>query len=89
MNKNFIALMIVIILDMITTFVGINIGLSESNPLGVWIVLILNMIVVTFFWNKRNEKGTKLINKTAMIVAVYRGGVVLWNIFLIGMILIQ
>lgn len=78
-----ITIAVAMLLDMITTIVGLLIGLVESNPMGVSLVFILNTIAIIFFYIKRRESIPKWGQIIIYMLALYRLIVVCWNVYLI------
>jgi len=72
-----------IVFDVITTMIGLNLGFSEGNPLGLSIVIILNTIFLYAMSYTVNLERDKIINIMMYIIAIYRFGVGCWNLFLI------
>ena len=77
-----------ILFDMLTTVLGLSLGLTESNPLGFSFILFLNIIAMLFFYYMKNDKVNKYVNTALFILGSSRLLVGFWNLFNIIMVLV-
>jgi len=75
---------LVLFFDMLTTYIGINLGLDEGNPLGLGNVFLLNilgmclaLIFIISYWNKKIDKFYFLV---LVIMILWRIIIILSNI---------
>lgn len=72
-----------IVLDMITTIIGDNLGLDEGNILGLTAILIANYIILFVMLFTINKPRNKLLNYFLYAVGGFRIIVAVYNIILI------
>ncbi len=72
-----------IVLDMITTIIGINLRLDEGNMFGLNAVLIFNYIILFAMLFTINKPKHKLLNYFLYAVGGFRIIVAVYNIILI------
>ena len=76
-----------IVFDLITTFVGLNVGLVEAHPAGLNIVVSMNIFIICFILLFKNKiyiycekHNHKIIKFSLLIVGTFRFMVSIFNI---------